>query len=98
MPMPWLEAVSVALRLAAGCWLLWRIATPAAVSPDTPRPACSIVVPARDEAATLPDLLASVLPQLTANDELIVVDDDSTDATAAVARAAGAVLVEAPPL
>src|SRR3954447_19027586 len=96
--MPWLEFVSVALRLAAGCWLLWRIATPAAVASGTARPACSIVVPARDEASTLPVLLASLLPQLTDRDELIVVDDSSIDATSAVAEAAGAVLMKAPPL
>jgi 4,4'-diaponeurosporenoate glycosyltransferase len=96
--MPWLETVSVALRLLAGCWLLWRITRPGPVTPGFTRPACSIVVPARDEAGTLPDLLASVLPQLTDRDELVIVDDHSTDATASVASAAGAELVEAPDL
>jgi 4,4'-diaponeurosporenoate glycosyltransferase len=98
MSMPWLETVSVVLRLLAGCWLLWRIARPGPVAPGFVRPACSIVVPARDEAHVLPDLLASVLPQLGARDELVIVDDHSTDGTASVARAAGAQLVEAPDL
>jgi 4,4'-diaponeurosporenoate glycosyltransferase len=78
--------------------LLWRIARPAPVGPTVARPACSIVVPARDEAETLPDLLATLLPQLRGGDQLVVVDDHSTDATAAVAKAAGAVLVPAPEL
>jgi len=55
------------------------------------------VVPARDEATTLPVLLASL-----AGDgervEVVVVDDHSTDATAAVARGAGATVVPARPL
>jgi 4,4'-diaponeurosporenoate glycosyltransferase len=96
--MPWLETVSVVLRLLAGCWLLWRIARPAPVAPGDERPACTIVVPARDEEGTLPVLLASLAPQLQDLDEVVVVDDHSTDATASVARAAGGRVVDAPEL
>ena len=55
----------------------------------------SVVVPARDEEATLPALLASVRPLGVA--EVVVVDDASRDATAAVAREGGAVVVPASP-
>ena len=96
--MPWLETVSVVVRLLAGCWLLWRIANPPEASAGAQRAGCTVVVPARNEATTLPSLLASLLPQLRAGDEVVVVDDHSTDDTAAVAHAAGATLVEAPPL
>ena len=96
--MPWLETVSVVLRLLAGCWLLWRIARPAPVQPGDERPACTIVVPARDEEDMLPVLLASIAPQLDERDELVVVDDHSTDATASVARTAGARVIESPAL
>ena len=54
------------------------------------RPAVAVVVPARDEAASIAALLASVLPQLRPGDELVVVDDGSRDATASIAAAAGA--------
>ena len=50
----------------------------------------SVIVPARNEQARLPPLLASFKAQDYPNYELIVVDDNSTDATAALARAAGA--------
>ena len=57
-----------------------------------------MVIPARNEADALPALLASVLPQLGANDECLVADDGSTDATAAVARARGATVFAVPPV
>lgn len=56
--------------------------------PDSVR--VSVIVPARNEQARLPPLLASFQTQDYPNYELIVVDDNSTDATAALARAAGA--------
>ncbi|UPW00864.1 glycosyltransferase [Halorussus gelatinilyticus] len=57
-------------------------------------PAVSFVVPAKDEAATLPATLASVRDQRTDRDyEVIVVDGDSDDATPAVARRYDATVV-----
>ena len=55
----------------------------------------SVVVPARDEEQTLPALLRSVAEQLPEVHEVVVVDDASRDATAAVARAGGARVVPA---
>lgn len=55
----------------------------------------SIVIPARNEATTIPGLLRSLRAQTVAPLEIIVVDDQSEDDTAAVARAAGARVVEA---
>jgi glucosyl-3-phosphoglycerate synthase len=57
----------------------------------------SVVLPARDEAATVgglvADLVARWVVEVPLVDELLVVDSDSTDGTAAVARAAGAEVV-----
>jgi dolichol-phosphate mannosyltransferase len=57
----------------------------------------SVVVPARDEAARIGSLVAALVadPQVH---EVVVVDDESTDATAAVAAAAGARVVPGRPL
>lgn len=54
------------------------------------RQALSILIVARNEAAQLPDCLASA----RFADEIVVVLDRSTDASAEIARAAGARLVE----
>jgi rSAM/selenodomain-associated transferase 2 len=60
-----------------------------------PDPSVSIVIPALNEAATLPRLLAALATEPTA--EIIVVDGGSTDGTAALAASAGArVLVTRP--
>ena len=62
------------------------------------RPRVSVLVPARDAAATLPDLLAALDRQTVASGvlETIVVDDGSRDATPAlVRRADGVELVDA---
>ena len=57
----------------------------------------SVVLPARNEAATVGDIVSAIRRELVEAvplvDELIVVDSGSTDATAAVARAAGAQVV-----
>lgn len=57
----------------------------------------SIVIPARDEARSLPHLLTSLAASGAAPLEVIVVDDGSTDGTAELAAAAGATVVTAPP-
>ena len=85
-----------ALRWLTGLWLLWRI--PRCRPGSAPAGAAAVVVPARNEEATLPQLLASLAAQQPAPAEVVVVDDASTDATASVARRAGARLVACDPL
>lgn len=59
----------------------------------------SVVLPARDEQATVGRLVGDIATRWVRGvplvDELLVVDSDSTDVTAAVARAAGAEVVAA---
>jgi len=54
----------------------------------------SIIIPARNEAHNLPNLLNSLKKQTYKNYEVIVVDDQSTDNTAQVARSLGAKVIE----
>jgi hypothetical protein len=55
----------------------------------------SVVVPARNEAGSLPRLLESLAKLEVRPWQVIVVDDGSTDGTADVARALGAEVIEA---
>lgn len=83
------------LRWGAGTWLCWRVPTISAPAPAARDCTVSVVIPARDEEGTLPKLLASLAAQSRPPDEVIVVDDGSTDSTAALAASLGAKLVAA---
>ncbi|MBN2624785.1 MAG: glycosyltransferase [Acidimicrobiales bacterium] len=73
----------------AGWVLLWRLPR---LGPPAPAPAegrrVSVVIPARNEADRLPTLLAGLARQSRPADQVVVVDDGSSDGTAAAARAA----------
>lgn len=58
------------------------------------RPRVAVLVPAHNESTLIVATLNSILPQLLAGDRLVVVADNCTDDTAALARAVGAEVVE----
>ncbi|HDS1733079.1 glycosyltransferase [Pseudomonas sp. BP8] len=59
-----------------------------------PRPRVAVLLPAHDEASVIGRTLESIRPQLVDGDQMLVVADNCTDQTAALARAAGAQVVE----
>ena len=97
-----LRVVFLLTRLAAAAAAISRIARAASVAPPvrptlTPMQTISVVVPARDEAGRIGPLLAAIVgaPGVA---EVIVVDDQSSDTTAEIARAAGATVISGAPL
>jgi cellulose synthase/poly-beta-1,6-N-acetylglucosamine synthase-like glycosyltransferase len=58
------------------------------------RPAVAVVVPAHNEESEICRTLASIRPQLRAEDRLVVVADNCDDRTAVLARGAGARVIE----
>lgn len=56
----------------------------------TPAPRLSVLIPARNEAAVIGATVQALLAQTYPDFEVIILDDASTDATAAIAQSAGA--------
>lgn len=71
----------------AGWVLLWRLPRPAPTDGATADRVVSVVIPARNEADRLPTLLDGLVRQTRPPDQIVVVDDDSTDGTGDLARA-----------
>ncbi len=92
-----LMTVSLAVRWLLGWALMWRLPSLPEVEPAG-SPRVSVLIPARNEADTLPHLLGALQAQSLLPLEVIVIDDDSSDGTGAVARGAGARVIPAPPL
>jgi len=98
----WLE-ISLLVR-----WLLgWALGLRLPLLPPAPpatatATAFTVLIPARNEADTLPNLLAALGRQRLQPLEVIVVDDHSSDGTAAIALQAAATLpirvIQPPPL
>ncbi len=83
------------IYLAIGRGSFWRVgAFDTDITPTRNANLCA-VIPARDEAATISAAVFSLAAQ---GIRTIVVDDHSSDATAVLARDAGAIVIAAPPL
>jgi cellulose synthase/poly-beta-1,6-N-acetylglucosamine synthase-like glycosyltransferase len=57
-------------------------------------PRLAVLVPAHDEEAGIRLVLEGILPQLSSQDRLIVIADNCSDGTAAIARSTGATVIE----
>lgn len=58
------------------------------------RPTLAVLMPAHNESLVITQTIQSILPQLTSQDQLLVVADNCTDDTAAIAKKLGATVVE----
>ena len=90
-----LDALTIAMMLCAlspavlFCVNLRRYRAPAPLSPDAPPlPAVSVLIPARDEENVIGAAVAAALRSTGIVFEVIVMDDCSTDRTAAIVREA----------
>jgi 4,4'-diaponeurosporenoate glycosyltransferase len=85
--------IMVILALAGGMLMLWKIPLPRKFKSLGHLPMdlrLSVIIPARNEEKRLPPLLASLRRQDLPEVEIIVVDDESSDATVAFANEGGA--------
>jgi len=65
---------------------------PEALSDSPPR--ITVLIPAHNEASGISTTLKTIVPQLTDQDRLVVIADNCTDETAAIARQIGATVIE----
>lgn len=93
---PLAQIVNGAVGFVAGWLLLWRVPLANAADGASSLRDVTVVVPARNEERNLPRLLGSL--QAEAPGEVIVVDDNSADATAEVARSYDAMVLPSAPL
>jgi glycosyltransferase involved in cell wall biosynthesis len=102
----WMVEVAIGALLTAGLWAGTRLfdrrflQEPPECSQGMPPMKVSVVIPARDEAENLPNLLASLQDQTLPPAEVVVVDDGSGDGTGEIAARYGARVIrhdELPP-
>jgi 4,4'-diaponeurosporenoate glycosyltransferase len=89
----WVDLL-VYLAATVPAWVVMK-QIPTLPPPKGSREPVSVIVPARNEAHQIGDAVSSIRAQLGSHDELIVVDDDSSDETVNVARGLGARVIEA---
>lgn len=87
-------AVLVAECMAACLPRLPHRPQPHAWSDEVPLPRVAVLMPAHNEASGIEAALSTIWPQLGDRDRLLVVADNCDDNTAAIARHAGATVIE----
>ncbi len=95
----WMIAAELAAWIPLSLFLMWRMLAPRRLCAVMPSAAAqrrvSVIIAARNEGHQVGRLLDSLRGQTLPPGEIIVVDDDSADDTAAVARAVGATVLPA---
>ncbi len=89
----WLIGWTLGWLLFVGSWLRPSPRT----GPVRDHIATAVIVPARDEAANIGAVIANLQRQIGGHDQLVVIDDDSSDGTGQLAAAAHADVITAPP-
>ncbi|MGF1461410.1 MAG: glycosyltransferase family 2 protein [Leptolyngbyaceae cyanobacterium] len=93
-----LLAIAIAIptmTLVVECLAAVLMPTPRAEVPSLPKTArITVLMPAHNEATTISPVLQGIQQQLRPQDKLLVIADNCTDDTAAVARATGAQVLE----
>lgn len=85
-----IPAAVVTLECLVAC-LPWREVD---ARPDQRRPSLAVLMPAHNESKVIAETLATIMPQLMAGDRVLVVADNCSDDTAAIAKVCGAQVVE----
>ncbi|MDY0149516.1 MAG: glycosyltransferase [Kiritimatiellia bacterium] len=83
---------------AMGFVLIWKIPKCPPATLERTLPSVSIIIPARNEAGTIGQLVSSIRQQSIQPVDLLVVDDGSEDETVRIAEEAGATVLPASPL
>ncbi len=87
--------VIIALTLLMNVFIFPRLQR---TTPPADAPSVSVLIPARNEAAVIQQTIRKLKQQTYPNYEMIVLDDDSDDDTAHLARKAGARVITGEPL
>ena len=89
-------AIYILLKWFLGFFMFWRLPRPKPGVPEEEHTTrISVIIPARNEAENLPELIACLAAQTLSPWEVIVVDDSSEDDTPRIAGECGAKVVSA---
>jgi cellulose synthase/poly-beta-1,6-N-acetylglucosamine synthase-like glycosyltransferase len=80
-------------EILAGCFVLRMKGNSSVVASGVPAPRTAVLIPAHNEGAGILPTLRDVQAQLGPRDRIVVVADNCSDDTAAIARAAGAEVI-----
>ncbi|MER2064009.1 MAG: glycosyltransferase family 2 protein [Alkalibacterium sp.] len=87
------RVILLLITFLSGFFFLWKLPVISKKNDKNATGSVSVVIPARDEEASLPKLLASLREQSLNIKEIIVVDDESVDRTVEIAESYGVLVL-----